>query len=100
VDSAADGLAALEAIDRRRPDVLLLDLMMPQLDGFGVIEQLRQRPDDAAIPIVVLTAKTLSAGESARLRNSVIHVIQKQGLERAMLIRQLQQALQSDVGNQ
>jgi PAS domain S-box-containing protein len=94
VDVAADGVAALEAIARQRPDAILLDLVMPQLDGFGLIEQLRQRPDYAAIPIIVLTAKTLSNPEAARLRASVAQVIQKQGMEENALIRELQRALQ------
>jgi CheY-like chemotaxis protein len=92
--AAADGVAALEALARRRPDVILLDLMMPRLDGFGLIEQLRQRPDYASIPIVVLTAKTLSSAEAACLRESVAQVIQKQGLEENTLIHELQRALQ------
>jgi PAS domain S-box-containing protein len=94
VDAAADGVAALEAIARQRPDAILLDLVMPRLDGFGLIEQLRQRPDYAAIPIIVLTAKTLSSTEAARLRASVAQVIQKQGMEENTLIRELQRALQ------
>jgi PAS domain S-box-containing protein len=92
--AAADGVAALEALARRRPDVILLDLMMPRLDGFGLIDQLRQRPDYASIPIVVLTAKTLNSAEAARLRESVAQVIQKQGLEENTLINELQRALQ------
>jgi PAS domain S-box-containing protein len=94
VHAAADGLAALDAIARRRPDVILLDLMMPRLDGFGVIERLRGSPQYASIPIVVLTAKTLTAEESARLKESVAQVMQKQGLEGDTLIRELRRALQ------
>jgi len=95
VHAAADGLAALDAIARRRPDAILLDLMMPRMDGFGVIERLRQRPESASIPIVVLTAKTLTGEESARLKESVAQVMQKQGLEGETLIRELQRMLQA-----
>jgi CheY-like chemotaxis protein len=94
IEAAADGEAALEAIARRRPNAILLDLVMPRLDGFSVIERLRQQPDDASIPIIVLTAKTLSGAEAARLRASVAQVIQKQGMEEKTLIRELQRALQ------
>jgi CheY-like chemotaxis protein len=93
VEAAADGLEALEAVARRRPDAILLDLMMPRLDGFGVIERLRQSAETRDIPIVVLTAKSLTADESARLRDSVALVIQKQGLEGEALVRELNQAL-------
>ncbi|MDQ2999421.1 MAG: response regulator, partial [Chloroflexota bacterium] len=94
VDAAADGVVALEVIARNRPDAILLDLVMLRLDGFGLIEQLRQRSDYAAIPIIVLTAKTLSSAEATRLRTSVSLVIQKQGMEENTLIRALQRALQ------
>jgi DNA-binding response OmpR family regulator len=54
VDSASDGEAALERIEDRRPDLVVLDLMMPGLDGWGVLENLRKRPDPP--PVVVVTA--------------------------------------------
>jgi CheY-like chemotaxis protein len=100
VHAAADGLAALDAIARRRPDAILLDLMMPRLDGFGVIERLRQSPEHASIPIVVLTAKTLTGEESARLKEGVAQVMQKQGLEGETLIRELRRALQPAVAGE
>ena len=93
LEAAADGVAALEAIDHCRPDAILLDLMMPRLDGFAVIERLRLSPEYASIPIVVLTAKTLTSEESARLRERVSQVIQKQCLDGDTLIRELQRAL-------
>jgi DNA-binding response OmpR family regulator len=93
VETAADGLQALAAVARRRPDAILLDLMMPQLDGFGVIERLQAVAETRDIPIVVLTAKSLNSEESARLRESVAHVMQKQGLEGETLVRELGRAL-------
>ena len=60
VEAAADGEEALAAIARHLPDVLLLDLLMPRLDGFGVIEQLEQNPAaSSGLPVIVLTAKEL-----------------------------------------
>ncbi|HLF02619.1 MAG TPA: response regulator, partial [Anaerolineales bacterium] len=91
--SAADGVAALEAAARTRPDGILLDLLMPRLDGFGVIEQLQQNPEHRAIPIIVLTAKSLTADERARLKENVAQVIQKQGLEGEALLGELRKAL-------
>ncbi|MBP7693186.1 MAG: response regulator, partial [Anaerolineales bacterium] len=93
LDHAADGVAALEAVGRQRPDVILLDLMMPRLDGFGVIELLQHNPEHGAIPIVVITAKTLTAEEAALLQQSVGHIIHKQGLAGETLLRELQAAL-------
>lgn len=95
IQSAADGQAALQAISRQPPDIILLDLLMPRLDGFGVIEQLRRTPQHRDIPILVLTAKTLTDAESVQLRQSVSKVIQKRGLERDALIQELRNALQT-----
>ena len=94
VTAAVDGQAALDAIDQQQPDIVLLDLLMPRLDGFAVIEHLRQDSDHRALPIIVLTAKTLTASEHTRLDQSVRTVIQKRGLERSTLIDELQSLLQ------
>src|SRR5262245_1281100 len=89
VVAAADGQEALEAIFQQRPDILLLDLLMPRLDGFAVIEHLRQDAQYHQLPIIVLTAKTLTSAEYARLEQSVRTVIQKQGWERDTLMQEL-----------
>ena len=94
VETAADGQEALEAISRRRPDVILLDLLMPRVDGFAIIEHLRQDPEYALIPVIVLTAKTLTAAEHAVLDQSVLKVIQKSGLDRDRFIQELRSTLQ------
>jgi CheY-like chemotaxis protein/nitrogen-specific signal transduction histidine kinase len=93
--SVADGEAALEAIAHRRPDVILLDLLMPRMDGFALIEQLQQAPLSQQIPVIVLTAKTLTAAEQALLEQSVRTVIQKRGLDRETLIQELRGLLQA-----
>ena len=95
VVAAADGLEALEAIAQKRPDVILLDLLMPRMDGFAVIDRLQQDPQDRQIPVIVLTAKTLTAAEHAVLEQSVLTVIQKRGLDRDTLIQELRGALQT-----
>ncbi|HEY6511395.1 MAG TPA: response regulator [Burkholderiaceae bacterium] len=64
VEVVVDGIAALEAARARRPDVIVSDVMMPRLDGFGLIQQLRQDPALSDIPVLVLSAR---AGEEARL---------------------------------
>ena len=53
---AGDGLAVLASVRRERPSVILLDLMMPGLDGFQVTRQLKANPDTASIPIVAVSA--------------------------------------------
>jgi CheY-like chemotaxis protein/anti-sigma regulatory factor (Ser/Thr protein kinase) len=90
VIAAADGQEALEAISHQRPDIVLLDLLMPRLDGFAVIEHLRQDAQYRQLPVIVLTAKTLTAADYALLDQSVRTVIQKRGLDRSTLIEELQ----------
>lgn len=53
---ASSGREALDVIRARKPDLILLDLMLPDIDGFGVCEILRRAPDTATIPVVILTA--------------------------------------------
>jgi CheY-like chemotaxis protein len=58
VSEARDGVQALDQVDRTGPDVIVLDLNLPGLDGYGVLSHLRSRPATAHIPVVVLTAKS------------------------------------------
>ena len=57
VIEAADGVQALDGIDRSAPDIIVLDLNLPRLDGFGVLQHLRTRASTASLPVLVLTAK-------------------------------------------
>jgi len=57
VSEARDGVQALDEVDRTGPDVIVLDLNLPGLDGYGVLSHLRSRPATAEIPVIVLTAK-------------------------------------------
>jgi signal transduction histidine kinase/CheY-like chemotaxis protein len=95
IKSASDGEEALEEIARQRPDVVLLDLLMPRLDGFGVIEALRHDPRYRDIPVVVLTAKALTTEENTSLQQHVLKIVQKRGLERDALIQELRTALRA-----
>jgi len=57
VAEARDGIQALDQVDRHAPDIIVLDLNLPGLDGYGVLQQLRSRPATRSIPVMVLTAK-------------------------------------------
>jgi type II secretory ATPase GspE/PulE/Tfp pilus assembly ATPase PilB-like protein/CheY-like chemotaxis protein len=57
VVEAADGVEALDQVDRHAPDIIVLDLNLPGLDGYGVLSHLRSRPATSTIPVVVLTAR-------------------------------------------
>jgi CheY-like chemotaxis protein len=69
-----------EAIDTARlevPDLIVLDLLMPEVSGFDVVEALQLHPDTARIPILVVTAKQLSAADRARLNGYVTAIVEK-----------------------
>jgi CheY-like chemotaxis protein/anti-sigma regulatory factor (Ser/Thr protein kinase) len=93
LESALDGMAGLAAIEANRPDILLLDIIMPRLDGFGVIEKLRANPETRDLPIIVISAKDLTADESARLKESVAFVMKKQGFEGEKLMDEIHNVL-------
>ena len=93
VDSALDGVAGLEAVAANRPDIILLDIIMPRLDGFEVIERLRADPDTNDLPIIVISAKDLSPAEFARLREAVVMVMHKQGFQGEKLLDEITNVL-------
>lgn len=95
IESAQDGLIALEKIRENKPDAILLDLMMPRLDGFGLIEELNKDPDLKRIPVIVLTAKLLDENEKKALKESVGRVIHKQGLSSNILLAEIEKTLQN-----
>ena len=97
IDAAGDGVAALEAIAQRRPDVILLDLLMPRMDGFEVIASLQQDAERRDIPVIVLTAKILTRQERRALKEHALAVIQKGALDRDALMAELKQVLPEPV---
>ena len=93
VDTASDGLEALACVGRKIPNLILLDLMMPNMDGFEFAVQLRTKEEWRSIPIVVITAKDLSAEDRARLNGGVERIIFKGSFSRDDLLRELREVL-------
>jgi signal transduction histidine kinase/CheY-like chemotaxis protein/ligand-binding sensor domain-containing protein len=87
LEKARSGAEGLERAEKTRPDVIILDLMMPGMTGFELAERLRQRETTARIPIVVLTAKELTAEDRERLRHGVSDLVMKGSAAGARLIR-------------
>jgi PAS domain S-box-containing protein len=81
VERAYGGREAIAAARREHPDLIVLDLMMPDVSGFDVVEALRGHADTARIPILVVTAMELSAEERAKLNGYVTAVLGKTELE-------------------
>jgi PAS domain S-box-containing protein len=97
--TAANGEQALREVEQHNPEVILLDLLMPNLDGFGVIEALQSKPETASIPVIVITAKSLTAAEAERLQQRTVSIIQKSSLQNGpqgdLLVQQIAEALQA-----
>ena len=74
---ARNGREALKLMARQRPDLVLLDLMMPELDGFGVLEAMREKDETRNIPVIILTGKILTEKEMIRLNRGVATVLGK-----------------------
>jgi len=89
VREAHNGLDALEALKQAIPDVILLDLMMPGMDGFETLLRLEENEQWAAIPVIVVTAKTLGEAERSFLDERVEAVIQKAGMTTESLLKEL-----------
>jgi threonine synthase len=77
IDEAYDGRAGLEMVRRQPPDLILLDMMMPELDGFGVLDGLKEDERLKNVPVIVVTAKDLTASEKRRLGGRVKGLLQK-----------------------
>ncbi len=74
---ARNGLEALDILQRERVDLVLLDLMMPEMDGFAVLEAMREREATRTIPVIVVTGQTLTESEMGRLNSGVTRVLSK-----------------------
>ncbi|RVU45905.1 response regulator [Lujinxingia sediminis] len=89
VIEATNGLEGLESLDAHTPRLILLDLMMPKMDGFEFLHTLRQDQARRHIPVVVVTAKELTDEDRARLRQGVNAIIEKGGNDRDRLLDEL-----------
>jgi signal transduction histidine kinase/CheY-like chemotaxis protein len=98
VTEAANGRIALERIAEKPPGLILLDLMMPEMDGFQFIATLREHEEWRSIPIVVVTAKELSAEERGRLNGCVERILQKGAHTREELLRVVRNQVAGYVG--
>ena len=96
--SAGNGKEAYATLYAQKPDLILLDLMMPEMDGFEFLDEVRQHEEWRDIPIIVITARDVTAEDRARLNGRVESVIQKAG--RDDMLRQVSSELAKCVGRQ
>jgi len=90
---ASNGREALERVTQGTPDLVLLDLMMPEMDGFEFLEAFRKQPGCARTTVVVMTAKILTPADHQRLRGQVAQVVAKANLSPEMLAEEIRSAL-------
>ena len=95
VRSAADGVEALAQMEQRIPTVILLDLMMPNMDGFEFTAHLAKREEWRKIPVLVVTAKNLTEQERARLNGHVERILTKDGLAIELLLSEVRSLITS-----
>jgi PAS domain S-box-containing protein len=92
VDWAPDGAAGLERIAQAPPSVILLDLLMPRMDGLAFLDALQHNAGYKDIPVIVLTGKSLSSVDRRMLQERVRGLIEKHGFDREELIREIRRA--------
>jgi signal transduction histidine kinase/DNA-binding response OmpR family regulator len=89
VHTCSRGRDAADVVRADAPSVVIMDLLMPEVDGFAVIDELRSGSASSGPPIVVLTAKSLTPADRARLEGRISFVAEKAGLDLASLARRL-----------
>jgi len=91
VSEAENGQVALEKLAEQEPSLILLDLMMPVMDGFEFMMEMHKLDSSSAIPVVVVTAKDITEEDRRRLNGDVVGLIEKGGLDRESLLAQLRE---------
>jgi len=89
VAEAENGRIGLERVPVHQPDLILLDLMMPEVDGFQFIQNLRQTPEGRSLPILVITAMDLTPADHLRLNGYVEQILQKGAYSRDELLQEV-----------
>ncbi len=95
VAEAGNGQEALESMESAEPGLILLDLMMPVMDGFGFLAAMRARSEWQHIPVIVITAKDLTGEDRQRLNGMVEEVLEKNACTREELLERVHKAVAS-----
>ena len=93
VSEAGNGQEALDMMSDLQPQLILLDLMMPVMDGFDFLAELRAGPEWQQIPVIVITAKDLTADDRDRLAGKVEEVLEKNAYTREQLLERVSEAV-------
>jgi CheY-like chemotaxis protein len=90
---AYGGQEAIDTARRELPDLIVLDLMMPEVSGFDVVAALHEDTDTASIPILVVTAKHITAEDRERLNGYVMTIMEKANFDRDRFIGEVRRAM-------
>jgi signal transduction histidine kinase/CheY-like chemotaxis protein len=90
---AYGGREAIETTRRELPDLIVLDLMMPEVNGFDVVEALKEQPDTARIPVLIVTAKQVTSDDRAKLRGSVREIMEKGSFDGVRFTAEVRRAM-------
>jgi CheY-like chemotaxis protein len=93
VKRAYGGREAIAAVREELPDLIVLDLIMPEMTGFEVVETLAQHPDTARIPILVVTAKVVTAEDRAKLTSGVMAILEKTDFDHDRFTAEVRRAM-------
>ena len=97
VAEAENGRVALARIEEARPDIIVLDLMMPEMDGFEFLVEMRSHAEWRDIPVLVVTAKDLTVEERGRLNGDVERVLQKGSFALDEMLREISRVLPGSI---
>ncbi len=98
VREAANGREALNLLQEAKPDVILLDLMMPEMDGFAVVAALQKEAGWRNIPVIVITARDLNANDRERLNSGVQSILVKEMFRPADLVERIRRLVHTSPG--
>ena len=88
---ADNGRVAIDRLGESVPDIILLDLMMPEMDGFELVAEMQKHPAWSKIPVIVVTARELTAEDHARLNSGIEVVLRKEPFNPTTLIESIRQ---------
>ena len=94
---AENGRVGLEKVAQKKPDLILLDLMMPQMDGFEFVTELRKNRAWRNIPVIVITAKEITEQDKARLMNNVERILGKGVYSRRELLDEVRTLVKASI---
>ncbi|MFZ6654946.1 response regulator [Undibacterium sp. TJN19] len=91
--AALGGQEGIETARQRQPDLIVLDLMMPEINGFDVVEALKSHASTASIPVIILTAKQINAEDKLRLSGDVKKIVEKSDFNHGRFIGEVRRAM-------